>query len=67
MAMCRTRKIVAEFVAVFLVGALAGGLVTWSYTDTQASTFLSRAADVVGQQRADQLGRLTDRASHLAG
>lgn len=40
-----TRKIVAEFLAVFLIGALAGGLVTWSCTDKQASTFMSRAAD----------------------
>jgi uncharacterized membrane protein len=40
-----TRKIIAEFVAVFLIGAMAGGFVMWSYTDTQASTFMSRAAD----------------------
>jgi len=44
-AMRPTRKIIVEFVAVFLVGAVFGGLVTWSYTDTQASTFLSRAGD----------------------
>src|SRR5476651_207020 len=37
-----TRKIVVEFIGVFLIGALAGGLVTWSYTDTQLTTFMSR-------------------------
>ncbi|MCE0524049.1 MAG: hypothetical protein LV480_14170 [Methylacidiphilales bacterium] len=40
-----TRKIVAEFVGVFLIGALAGALVTCSLTDTQLSTFMSRAAN----------------------
>ncbi|HEY0256679.1 MAG TPA: hypothetical protein VGC39_04480 [Candidatus Methylacidiphilales bacterium] len=40
-----TRKIVADFVGVFLIGALAGGLVTWSYTDTQLSSFMTKAAD----------------------
>lgn len=45
MVMRPTRKIIAEFIAVFLIGALAGGLVTWSYTDRLASQFLSRAAD----------------------
>ena len=44
MAMRPTRKIIAEFIAVFLMGSLAGGLVTWSVTDTQLSTFMSRAA-----------------------
>lgn len=45
MAMRPTRKIVAEFIGVFLIGAIAGGLVTWSCTDTSASTFFSHAAD----------------------
>jgi uncharacterized membrane protein len=40
-----TRKIIADFVGVFLIGALAGGLVEWCITDKQASTFMSRAAD----------------------
>jgi len=40
-----TRKIVVEFIGVFLIGALAGGLVTWSYTDTQLSMFMSRTND----------------------
>ena len=38
-----TRKIAAEFAGVFLMGALAGGFVTWkSYTETQLSMFMSR-------------------------
>jgi uncharacterized membrane protein len=45
MAMRPTRKIIADFIGVFLIGALAGGLVTWSYTDTQLSTFMSRTND----------------------
>ena len=45
MAMRPTRKLTAEFVGVFLIGALAGGLLTWSYTDTQLSMFMSRAND----------------------
>lgn len=40
-----TSKIAMEFAAVFLIGAVAGGLVTWSYTDTQLSTFMSRTND----------------------
>lgn len=32
-----TRKIVAEFAGVFLVGAVVGGLVTWSYVNAQYS------------------------------
>jgi uncharacterized membrane protein len=40
-----TRKIIAEFIAVFLIGALAGGLLTWNFTDTQLTTFMSRAND----------------------
>jgi hypothetical protein len=43
MPMRPTRKIVAEFVGVFLIGSFAGGLVTWSYTDTQLSSFMSRS------------------------
>jgi uncharacterized membrane protein len=45
MAMCPIRKIIAEFIAVFLIGVLAGGLVTWSVTDTQLSSFMSRTND----------------------
>jgi uncharacterized membrane protein len=42
MAMRPTRKIVAEFIGVFLVGALAGGLVTWSFEDNQLTSFMNR-------------------------
>jgi uncharacterized membrane protein len=42
MAMRTTRKIIADFIGVFLIGAMAGGLVTWSYTDTQLSSFMTR-------------------------
>jgi uncharacterized membrane protein len=45
MTMRPTRKIVGEFIGVFLIGALAGGFVAWSYTDTQLSTFMSRTND----------------------
>jgi uncharacterized membrane protein len=45
MAMRPTRKIIAEFVGVFLIGAVAGGLLTWSYTDTQLTSFMSRTND----------------------
>jgi hypothetical protein len=37
MAMRPTRKIIAEFIGVFLIGGGAGGLVTWSYTGAQNS------------------------------
>jgi uncharacterized membrane protein len=45
MSMRPTRTIVAEFIGVFLVGALAGGLLTWRFTDNQLSSFLSRTND----------------------
>lgn len=44
MIMRPTRKIIADFVGVFLIGALAGGFVTWSFTDTQLSTFMTKTA-----------------------
>jgi uncharacterized membrane protein len=40
-----TRKIIAEFIAVFLIGSVAGGFVTWYFTDNQLSTFMSKAAE----------------------
>jgi uncharacterized membrane protein len=41
-----TSKIIAEFVAVFLIGALAGALVMrWSYTESQVTTFMNKTAD----------------------
>ena len=39
-----TRKIVAEFVGVFLVGALAGGLLVSSTADTPLMSFMNKAA-----------------------
>src|SRR5271163_4446911 len=42
MTMRPTRKIILEFIAVFLIGAVAGGLITSSYTDTQLVSFMSR-------------------------
>ena len=40
--MLPTRKIIAEFVAVFLIGGVAGGLLTYCFTDTQLSSFMTR-------------------------
>jgi uncharacterized membrane protein len=45
MAFSPTRKIIGEFIGVFLIGAVAGGLVTWKATDTQLTTFMSRSND----------------------
>ena len=42
MAMRTTRKIIVDFIGVFLIGALAGGLLTWRATDTQLSSFMTR-------------------------
>lgn len=42
MFMRGTRKIIAEFVGVFVIGGLAGGLLTWSYTDRELTSFMSR-------------------------
>jgi uncharacterized membrane protein len=36
-----TRKIIAEFVGVFLIGGVAGGLVTWKFTDRDLSMFMT--------------------------
>jgi len=40
-----TRKIVAEFVGVFLVGALAGGLLVSGTTDTPLMSFMNKTAN----------------------
>jgi len=40
-----TRKIISEFVGVFLIGALAGGLLTYCYTDRQLSSFMTRMSE----------------------
>jgi hypothetical protein len=38
-----TRKLITDFVVVFLLGAVVGGLVMWSYQDTQLTSFMSRS------------------------
>jgi hypothetical protein len=45
MLMLPSGKIGAAFVGVFLIGALSGGLVTWSFTDKQLSTFMTNSND----------------------
>jgi uncharacterized membrane protein len=40
--MANTRKIIAEFVGVFLIGALVGALIMYCFTDTQLITVMSR-------------------------
>jgi hypothetical protein len=45
MSMVPSRKLAACFAGVFLIGALAGGLVTWGFTDRQLSRFMSHTSD----------------------
>jgi uncharacterized membrane protein len=45
MEMPVSRKIIAEFIGVFLIGGVAGGLLMWCYTDTQLSSFMTRTND----------------------
>ncbi len=40
--MSSSRKIIAEFVGVFLIGALAGALVVWFYNDQPLTSFMNR-------------------------
>jgi len=40
--MANTRKLVAQFVGVFVIGALAGGLLSYSLSDTSLATAMSR-------------------------
>ncbi len=40
-----SRKIVLAFVATFLVGAIAGGLLVWDFTDTTLSGFIKKTSD----------------------
>src|SRR5271167_4658180 len=42
-----SRKIVWAFAAIFLIGALVGGLVVWDLTDNQLPTFLKRTGDPI--------------------
>jgi hypothetical protein len=44
-AMRASRKLIGEFVAVFLIGVIVGGLFVWDYTDTALSQFMSRTND----------------------
>lgn len=66
-----TRKIIADFIGVFLIGALAGGLVTWSYTDTRLSTFMSRTNEPdslvarISKKYADEYHLTTDEQSRI--
>jgi len=52
MPMRPTVKIIAEFIGVFLIGGLAGGLLESSYTDTQMSSFMTHtnSADGLAQR-----------------
>lgn len=47
--MASSRKLIAEFIGVFLIGALAGGLITWCVSiwsaDTQLTAVMSRWND----------------------
>ena len=45
MAVRASRKLIGEFAAVFLIGAIVGGLLVWDYTDTTISRFMSRTSD----------------------
>jgi hypothetical protein len=44
-AMRVSRKLIGEFAAVFLIGAIVGGLLVWDYTDTTLSRFMSKSSD----------------------
>jgi hypothetical protein len=39
--MANTRKLIAQFIGVFLIGAVAGGLLTSSWSDTELVTAMS--------------------------
>ena len=39
--MANTRKLVAQFVGVFVIGALAGGMMSYSFSDTSLATAMS--------------------------
>ena len=39
--MANTRKLVAQFVGVFVIGALVGGMLTSSFSDTQLATAMN--------------------------
>jgi hypothetical protein len=39
--MASTRKLIAEFIGVFLIGAMAGSILTWSVSDKQLTTVMN--------------------------
>jgi hypothetical protein len=43
--MLLSRKITAAFIATFLLGGMAGGLLEWDVTDTKLSDFMKHTAD----------------------
>jgi hypothetical protein len=43
--MSLTRKLTAEFIGVFLIGAAVGGLVVWDLTDDKMAQFMSKTND----------------------
>jgi hypothetical protein len=43
--MLPSRKIAASFVAVFLIGALVGGLATWDFSGRRLSRFMTNTTD----------------------
>jgi AmiR/NasT family two-component response regulator len=54
--MANTRKLVAQFVGVFVIGALVGGLLTNSLSDTALTMAMSHwnNADALEDQAADE-------------
>jgi uncharacterized membrane protein len=40
--MANTRKLIAQFLGVFVIGALAGGLISYTFPDTSLATAMSR-------------------------
>ena len=40
-----SRKIAVEFAGVFVIGALAGALAMWNFTDTELTKFMKRTND----------------------
>jgi uncharacterized membrane protein len=45
MSMLPSRKVIAAFIGVFLMGAIVGGLVMMDYTDTRLSRFLNHTSN----------------------
>lgn len=45
MSMLPSRKIIGEFIAVFVIGAIVGGLVMWDCTGSDLSKFMTKTND----------------------